>query len=187
MEISPAMEDGVTLPVMGNSQPINVGLYGINDADFSKVKKKLDYGVETNFSEAKRKGKEVEMECIHGFQFNSRSDEKKPQECSAPHFMTSDSVSVQSSGAPTVGFYLLSSGLEGMNQFNGAQLPFMDSKGTNVWANIQNKPITDLNEAPVTTTYLSKIGPNLMHWNGKLGRTLWNQILVMYLMLIRNT
>lgn len=128
MEISLAMEDSVTLPLMENSHTLNVHHFGINAVEFSKVKKKLEYGTVSAQSKAHRKGMAIVTDRLNGFHFISGTGEMKPPEISPPTLTTKDSISTHNAANPPVKFYSLSGRSEGVNRLDVSQLNIMDSK-----------------------------------------------------------
>lgn len=165
MDISSAINEDVTVPVSDNLNPINAFNSAINVADFSKVKKKLDFGLGPLNAETVSKGKAIISESNHFFCFQSSGgDKKQPDLPVFPPVVLSGSM--QDNEDKPAGFYSLSGWANGLNQFESklGQVGFMKQQE---WATSQAKPISELNVGPVTTSYSSKIGPNLKYWKRK--------------------
>lgn len=127
MDISPAMEETVTISVSDNLKPITALNLDINEADVSRVKK-LEYGLESFNFEADRKGKAIVTDSNHGVPVNSNGGVMKQPDIPAPSFSVVASGSVQNTVDSSAGFYSLSGWADGSNRLTGSQLELLGSR-----------------------------------------------------------
>lgn len=164
MDISPTVEEPVPNPAVDNFRALNAQLTGINVIDFSNVKKKLDFGEVTEPIDADKKGKGVAFNGMAGFTFSLVSGEKKLPEFSQQVSSGKEAVSGFQSNGPTFGLYSLSNNLSGLTQKDELQFNQRDGPKKKDWANLLAKPVAEMEPAPVTASYISKIGPNEKTW-----------------------